>query len=107
LKEAEIVSKAVALKKKTGVYFLILGGRVDYIGMSIDLDDRLREHEVRGRKFDAYYFVECHPDDMRALETAYIKLLNPPSNTFRPPMEISVVSNGGFKYLDLGEEVAG
>lgn len=103
LTEAEIIADALILGKICGVYFLIKDRRVDYVGQSLDVEDRLREHRQAGKAFDSYFWVACHAKDLRRLETAYIRLLDPPGNTFKPPNKVRFRNAGnGMRFLDLG-----
>lgn len=79
LSEAEIVAKATQHVPRSGVYFLIEGGIVVYVGQSIDVVARIARH-VGLKIFDSYYIIDCPPDQLRALEDIYIKRLNPPLN---------------------------
>lgn len=49
---AEIVAASVPTLKKCGIYFLIKGGEIKYVGQSVNIDARLGAHHWRG--FDRY-----------------------------------------------------
>ena len=62
------------------VYFLINNGEVVYIGQSICLRQRLRDHFKYRVKFDSYYSISCKKEDLNELESIYIYLFNPSKN---------------------------
>lgn len=63
-----------------GVYFLVHDKRIQYVGVSTDIDGRLLEHrEIY--EFDAYYTITGMPFDYREdLESFYILWLKPFQN---------------------------
>lgn len=62
----------------SGVYFLILGEQIVYIGSSVLLPARLAVHlRHRRMKFDRIAFVLCPKAGVRRLEAAYIVQFDP------------------------------
>lgn len=89
----EIVAAAKPVRRKVaGIYFLLgYRGRslaVLYVGRSVDVAGRIRQHQSDGTKlFSHYAVVECRratADELTALEGAYIDALKPPYNTGVP-----------------------
>lgn len=78
LHEYEIVSAASAWKLATGVYFLIDGDRVVYVGQSVNVYSRIASHYDKA--FDKFAFILCNKDMLNGLESLYIHLLRPPLN---------------------------
>ncbi len=76
--ESEII-EAARDHHATGVYFLIAGGRIVYIGRSHNVFSRVAEHRLT-KSFDAWHFILCKPSEVSALESAYIKKYQPPLN---------------------------
>lgn len=62
-----------------GVYFLLRGGKVIYVGRSIRIWHRLAHHSVT-IEFDAWHWIKCSPDEAPGLERKYIDALDPPAN---------------------------
>lgn len=101
-REEDIVSQSMPVEKICGVYFLVNGSRVVYIGQTIDIEDRVREHIQHGKIFERYFWVPCHPEDRRRLETAYILMINPPENVHAPATKHRIkINNSGAASLDL------
>ncbi len=82
LEEGEIVRRAKHIQKISGVYFLVCGGRVNYVGKSTHIHERIAKHlRDRDIHFDAFYYVRLSGAKMTASELAYIKALRPWHNT--------------------------
>lgn len=75
-----LLAKRTVLHEKRKVKFKIL-----YVGMSLNLRQRLARHEVltelKGRFDDVVIFFQNHSDDLRNLERHFIHYFNPPYNT--------------------------
>lgn len=80
ISESEIVKQSIMAEATCGVYFLILYGRVIYVGKSVDVYCRISEHQSRGRKFSHFFIIPCPPDKLSVLETQYILSLSPEGN---------------------------
>ena len=78
LSEAEIVSAANPYELATGVYFLIDGDKVVYVGQSVNVYTRISEHH--DKLFDSFAFIPCEREMLNALESLYIHVLRPPLN---------------------------
>jgi len=77
---AEIVEGAMPLTLLCGVYFLIRGGRVVYVGQSVNVLRRISEHMKGGARFDSFAFSPCGQNEMDRLEATYIRALFPDEN---------------------------
>jgi hypothetical protein len=66
----------------TGVYFLLLGQTVQYIGQSNNVFDRLRSHKPR-IPFDRWFTLPVAAADLDAVEATYIRAFKPPFNRGR------------------------
>lgn len=62
-----------------GVYFLWLGEDLQYVGKSVNIDDRLFQH-WQSKAFDHFCFVSVPRLYLAELETKYIRALKPPLN---------------------------
>jgi len=81
LNPSEIIKRATSVKPVCGVYFLITGSRIMYVGKSSRVLDRITEHVRKGSiPFEAFYFIEVPKARLSAVEDAYIKAFNPPAN---------------------------
>ena len=76
----DLAERAIPLKNTVGIYFLIAGGEVKYVGQSINLWRRIEEHKVYTKGFDSYAFLPCAEADLGVLEARYIAKFNPPWN---------------------------
>lgn len=79
LSEGEIVAGAVGYAARCGVYFLIKDERVRYVGQSVNVDTRLRDHSGN-YDFDAVSIIPCDRSILDKLESLYIHLLKPDWN---------------------------
>lgn len=65
------------------IYFLMLRGRVVYVGQSVGVYGRTEEHR-RTKKFDTIHFVLVPREMLDAAEGAFIRSINPPLNRGAP-----------------------
>lgn len=79
LTEKQIVSAANRYKPCCGVYFLIKDNKVMYVGQSVDIHSRMRQH-AKTRDFDSYTYIPCEPDSLDIYESLYIHALSPDWN---------------------------
>lgn len=80
LRQDEIIKLATPVQPICGVYFLISGSRIFYVGQSIRILERINEHVRKGVQFDAFYFIKVPKSKLLATEAAYIKAFRPPGN---------------------------
>ena len=76
----EIVAKSAPFKSKCGVYFLIQDGQVVYVGQSVSVETRIRDHannKYEIKVFDRYAYIPCEKQQLDVLESLYIHALNP------------------------------
>ena len=71
---------AVPVVRVVGVYFLMRDGEVVYVGQSVNFHRRLHNHLEEGKKFDAYYLMECDKADLTRVERRWIDALRPEYN---------------------------
>lgn len=65
-----------------GVYFLIQGRSIMYVGQSKNIAARIGSHASSIYKhFDRYSIIKCEEADLDLVESMYIQLLSPPWNT--------------------------
>jgi len=65
----------------TGVYFLVQGNVIAYIGQSVSIQARIRTHQTDAKVlFDAVAYVPCVQEDLDILESLYIHMFQPPCN---------------------------
>ena len=76
--EREIVKAASPINTSDycGVYFLVNGDRVVYVGQSINILVRVREHS-KHKDFDSFSFIRCEKKKLDVLESLYIHALRP------------------------------
>ena len=78
LRHDEIVKASLPWKEASGVYFLIDGEEIVYVGQSVNIYARIPNHW--DKKFDRYAYVPCVPDALDKLESLYIHCLSPKYN---------------------------
>lgn len=93
LSERQIVEAAQLWEGGCGVYFLIKGGRVVYVGQSVNVHGRVCEH-AKSKDFDGFAWVPCAQSALDKLESLYIHALRPYMNGNNGP--------GGAKSAPLG-----
>lgn len=77
---SEIVAKSAPFKSKCGVYFLIQDDQVVYVGQSVSVETRIRNHannKYEIKVFDRYAYIPCEKQQLDVLESLYIHALNP------------------------------
>lgn len=78
LRAEEIAMKALPYAKATGIYFLLDGDEVVYVGQSVNVYSRIEDHT--DKRFDRYAFIPCAVDVLDRLESLYIHCLRPKLN---------------------------
>lgn len=78
LRESEIISAANTWELATGVYFLIDGDKVVYVGQSVNVYARIASHH--DKVFERFAFIPCEREMLDSLESLYIHILRPPLN---------------------------
>jgi hypothetical protein len=79
-KHDDILAAAIPTRLPSGVYFLIDGREVVYVGQSADILSRIATHRKQGRRFDRFTYIECEPEKMDELEAQYIAAFAPRLN---------------------------
>ena len=68
-----------------GIYFLIEDNEIVYIGKSIDVKKRLKQHADYSEKlFNRIFFVQCDKNELNKLEAYYILKFRPKYNIAIP-----------------------
>lgn len=77
----EIADQAAPATSQCGVYFLLRGKTVVYVGQSLAFGGRLRTHLRDGSKsFDSFYFLSVPPELLDVVESYYVHQLQPEHN---------------------------
>lgn len=85
---SEIVASSAPIAGSfCGVYFLIKGSEVVYVGQSTNVMGRLTGH-LRGKDFDRFAFLNCPKSQLLDIESRYIAALKPKHNTYHPALVI-------------------
>ena len=71
LLEQEVVLGARKPEHKIGVYFLVRGNSVVYVGQSINILRRVEEHR-RTKAFDSFAYIICDKSELNILESLYM-----------------------------------
>lgn len=81
LREEEIVGAALPWQGSSGIYFLIHGEKVVYVGQSICVYNRINTHAANDfMVFDRYAYVACPQEKLDSLESLYIHVFRPTLN---------------------------
>lgn len=99
LSKEEVIAQARSNKDYTGVYFLVKGDEIIYIGCSFHIGRRIITHGI-SVDFDYYSFIEVDTEDKLALQTVeagYIIKFNPKFNH-------GISTN--YKYVNINSEVS-
>ena len=82
LEADEIVSGSISRKQGLpGIYFLINGNEVVYVGQTKNLHARIYQHRVETKKaFTRYFLLPCEPAELTPLESRYIAKFKPRYN---------------------------
>jgi len=79
-------------KPDCGIYFLIEGNEIVYVGQSIDCDLRVRRHIFEGEKvFSRYHIMPCHQDHLNLYEAYCLWKFQPKYNTHIPIQQFVTV----------------
>ena len=79
LDERDIVAGMISDFQCSGVYFLIKGHRVVYVGQATNVFRRVSDH-AGAKDFDGFTFISCKPESLNAIESLYIHYLKPQLN---------------------------
>jgi hypothetical protein len=80
-KHKEVLEAAIPLPAASGIYFLIKGLEVVYVGQSLDVLHRIARHRREGREFDGYAHITCPPERLDEMESQYIAAFAPRLNS--------------------------
>ena len=75
----EIVKASLPWKNLSGIYFLISGDEVVYVGQSVNIYSRIQEHS-KLKQFERYAYIHCSVEMLDKLESLYIHFLQPKLN---------------------------
>lgn len=74
----EIAREALPWEKASGVYFLLNGNEIVYVGQAVNVYARIGQHV--DKRFDRYAFIPCAINALDKLESLYIHCLRPKLN---------------------------
>ncbi len=94
LNSDEIVKASMPWSDATGVYFLISGDKVVYVGQAINVYARISQHQ-HAKSFDRYAYISCSRELLNRIESLYIHVLRPPLN--------ADINGGKFAPIPLDE----
>lgn len=82
---------------RSGIYFLLLGGEVVYVGQAIDMRKRIGNHLVEAVKhFDSVCCVPCGEQNLLKLERFFIEKFVPRYNNCRIAKQLKRFERGGW-----------
>jgi predicted GIY-YIG superfamily endonuclease len=100
-----ILAAANDVEKTSGVYFLINDEEIVYVGQSVNIHSRIHDHTSSNgmrKKFNKFAFVCCNEDELDAVESVYIHMLQPKDNATKPNNEEKVAP---FSFKQIMEFV--
>jgi hypothetical protein len=75
----------------TGVYFLLNGTEIVYVGQAYDVMSRIGLHrDEKKKEFNGYYIIECQKEHLNLVEAHFIL-------KFKPLYNVTVPVQGVFK----------
>ena len=104
-----IRANARALEKSPGIYFLLKGKEIVYIGQSVDPDSRVPTHQngEYAKDFDSYFIYRCQKSELDALVFLFILHYQPRLNS-RPSSKQKLLDSVGTvrkKLKALGQSI--
>jgi hypothetical protein len=75
-----ILSNSIPALPLCGIYFLIKDDEIVYIGQSIHIPHRLKNHKRDKKPFDKVFFIECKRRELDRLERMLIRQYTPRLN---------------------------
>lgn len=78
LQREQVVKAAQPWHTASGVYFLVDGDEIVYVGQSVNIYARIPQHH--SKQFDRYLYIPCEPKLLNALESLYIHCFQPKLN---------------------------
>lgn len=102
-----LLRQASSLPAPPAVYFLVRGELVVYVGQSIAMVGRLRQH-VTAKDFERVFYVVVPEAELLRVEAAFIRILRPLYNgtastaaTASPEEDEEVIGRAGFAPAEL------
>lgn len=80
----DIANRAGEFRKSVGVYFLVKGSCVVYVGQSTNVLARIAQHAKDGKDFDRACYIPCSESELDVVESLYIWSLRPVLNHHAP-----------------------
>lgn len=81
---SQIIEKARPYASSVGIYFLIDGEEVVYVGQSVNVFARISQHKSEGKKFERWCFLPCSAEQLHDTERRYIEAIAPALNQAFP-----------------------
>ena len=83
-----------ALYNASGIYFLCLNGKIQYIGQSVNVSNRVAQHISENKKeFNQIFFTPCPENQLNDLEGFLVRKFNPPLTKSSPVIRNFAVAN--------------
>jgi hypothetical protein len=76
----EIVNGTIPVSVVCGIYFLVRGERIVYVGQSTNALRRIMRHLDNGVAFDSFCINPCPKEDLDKMEAVYITAFYPEGN---------------------------
>lgn len=83
-----------------GVYFLKQNEKIVYVGQSVNIERRIKDHKNSDKVFDDYTYVECDKELLNSTEESFILQHNPVYNIRKATIKVypeSLIKNNVSK----------
>lgn len=74
--DIDIITNSFEIPSTSGIYFLISNDTIVYVGQSVNVLNRIRQH-LADKFFDKINIIQCPEKELIKLESFYIKKFNP------------------------------
>lgn len=102
----EIVSAAVLNEQLVGVYFLIKGVEIVYVGQTRSGHGRIVTHARNGEKsFDRFHFIPCAAPILDELEATYIEAFRPLYNHTTYPLRARGIKPISIQVPEISDRI--
>jgi hypothetical protein len=81
------------------IYFLMFDNKITYIGQTINIDGRKKQHIKAGKIFDKISFVHVIEEELNNVEAKLIARFTPPANKTMPPNDYYVSNHTILKSI--------
>jgi hypothetical protein len=83
----------------SGIYFLCLDDKIQYIGQSVNILGRVVTHSIEQKKlFNRVYYIKCPVNQLTRVEESLIRFLKPPLNG-------NLLKDGNRNHINVAKSI--